>query len=60
MCSLARRGLIWIERRQVAPWRPGVTGWWDQFFGLTPKGQSVANRERWRERGTDGAGPAIC
>ena len=56
MQSLARRGLIWIERRQVAHWRPGSV--WDErnemcwFFGLTAEGLSVANRERWRERGT--------
>ena len=54
MQSLARRGLIWIERRQVAYWRPWVCGWDERnelgwFFGLTADGLSVANREHWRE-----------
>ena len=55
MRSLARRGLIWIERRQAAHWRP-FTGWRDVrewlgdrertiwLFGLTVMGQSVANQ----------------
>ena len=49
MRSLARRGLIWIERRQAAHWHP-VTGWRDErdgtcwIFGLTVTGQTIANR----------------
>ena len=48
MRSLARRGLIWIKRRQAASWRP-LTGWRDDranvscHFGLTVTGQMVAN-----------------
>ena len=50
MQSLARRGLIWIERRRVVHWHPLTVGWQDEreetcwFFGLTVTGLSVVNR----------------
>ena len=49
MQSLARRGLIWIERRKVTCWQPD-SGWDDRdeigcYFGLTVDGLSVAKRE---------------
>ena len=50
MQSLARRGLVFIERRQVAYWCPGVSRWdkrnemcW--FVGLTMNGQIAADLE---------------
>ena len=50
MQSLARRGLIWIERRRVAHWHPLTAGWQDErdetcwFFGLTATGLSVVTQ----------------
>ena len=49
MRSLARRHLIWIERRQVAYWRPRLSEWTEGsevcwFSGLMADGLSVANR----------------